>query len=119
MPKQNLYSSCNARLKSGHHLSLIEDGAVLSKLSTLFAIDARKVSRAIGAARNGLRTSFVPDFLGFDHIPRDKVIEKHTRGISKTLFANSQDLAILVADGTYIFIEKSSNYFFRSIKGDL
>lgn len=39
-------------------------------------------------------TSFVPDFLGIDHISRDEVIEKHTRGIAKTLFANGQDVAI-------------------------
>ena len=32
---------------------------------------------------------------------------------SKTLFGGSQDIAIAVADGTYIYIEKSSNYSFQ------
>lgn len=58
-------------------------------------------------------TFLVPRFFGVNHILRDEVIGKHTRRITKTFFANSQDIAILVANETYIYIQKSSNYSFQ------
>jgi len=33
--------------------------------------------------------------------------------LAKDLFAEDEDVAILVADGTYVYIEKSSNYSFQ------
>ena len=56
---------------------------------------------------------FVPRHLGIDHIFPDSIITNHTTSISKTLFVNGEDVCILVADETYFFIGKSSNYSFQ------
>lgn len=71
------------------------------------------MSRAIAAAREALTVSFVPQHLGLNHITRDTVITNHTTNIAKTLFASNEENCILVADGTYVYIEKSSNYNFQ------
>ena len=84
-----------------------------SILSVLFAIRKRTINTIIASVRRGLSRSFVPAFLGFNHITRQEIIDKHMTVFSKTLFGGSQDIAITVADGTYIYTEKSSNYSFQ------
>jgi len=91
----------------------LRTGLSLSVLSTLFALQKKRVSRAIAAARTALLSMFVPNFLGTNHISREDFITKHTRTMAKTLFAGGEDVCILVADGTYMYIEKSSNYKFQ------
>ena len=45
---------------------------------------------------------------------RSKVCEDHTTDFARVLFADSKtDVAIAVADGTYIYIEKSGDYSFQ------
>ena len=57
---------------------------------------------------------FVPNNLGFKHITREEVIQNHTRQLAKDLLTNdiTSDPAILVLDGTYVYIQKSSNFSF-------
>lgn len=57
-------------------------------------------------------TDIVPRNLGFQHITREDIIQKHTRQLAKDLMTSSQDPAILVLDGTYVGIQKSSNFSF-------
>lgn len=75
-------------------------------LSTLFGIEKRRVGRAIMIARTVLMSSFVPHYLGIGHISPESVIKDHTTSMAKTLFANEEDVCILVADGTYMYIQK-------------
>ena len=57
---------------------------------------------------------FVPKHIGLSHIERSKVTADHTTEFAKVLFADSQtDVAIVVADGTYIYIEKSGDNAFQ------
>ena len=71
-------------------------------------------SKAIHSARVSLTSNFVPKYLGLSHIERNKVIEDHTTEFARVLFAESQrDVAIAVADGTYVYIEKSGDYSFQ------
>ena len=61
-----------------------------------------------------VRLAFVPKYLGLPHIERNKVIEDHTTEFARVVFADSQkDVAIAVADGTYVYIEKSGDYSFQ------
>jgi hypothetical protein len=55
-----------------------------------------------------LKSRFVPEFLGFPHIEREEVIESHTRPLAKELFTRTmtENPAILVLDGTYIYVQK-------------
>jgi hypothetical protein len=55
---------------------------------------------------------FVPSHLGFSHITQEEVIRNHTRPLAQSLFGDNTQ-AIIVFDGTYIFIEKSNNFVFQ------
>ena len=61
-----------------------------------------------------MKSRFVPEFLGFPHIEREEVIESHTRPLAKELFTRTmtENPAILVLDGTYIYVQKSGNFSF-------
>ena len=83
-------------------------------LSTIFNISKSSVRRAISAVRHSLMKNFVPDNLGFDHITRQDVISNHTRPLANSLFGSEFGKpAILVLDGTYIFIQKRENFKFQ------
>jgi hypothetical protein len=59
-------------------------------------------------------SDFVPHNLGFQHVSREDVIQMHTRELAKDLLTTgfTTDPAILVLDGTYVYIQKSSNFSF-------
>ena len=93
----------------------LRTGLSVALLSTLFGLSKRCSARAIHSARQGLMENFVPDYIGLGHIDRETVIKDHTTAYAKALFGNDQnDTVIAVADGTYIYIEKSGNYSFQS-----
>ena len=57
---------------------------------------------------------FVPKHLGLAHIDRTKVIQEHTAAFRRVIFDESKtDVAVTVDDGTYIYIEKSGDHFFK------
>lgn len=59
-------------------------------------------------------TSFVTKHLGSAHINRNEAISNHTTTFANVLLGDSKsDVAIAVADGTYIYIEKGGNYSFQ------
>ena len=41
---------------------------------------------------------------------KDEFVSKHTRPFVQHLLANGMHVAVLVLDGTYIYIQKSGNY---------
>ena len=84
-------------------------------LSTLFNVSKSSIRRCIKSVRSALISGeFVRENLGFQHITRENVIQDHTRELAKTLFAELPDRqAILVLDGTYIYINKSGNFKFQ------
>lgn len=91
-----------------------ESGLSNKVLSTIFNISKSSLRRAMASVRKSLIASFVPQNLGFEHLSREEVIEMHTKPLAHTLFGdigNSQ--VILVLDGTYIYIQKSNNFYFQ------
>ncbi|XP_060552147.1 uncharacterized protein LOC132713522 [Ruditapes philippinarum] len=82
-------------------------------LSTIFNITKSSIRRAIHSARQALCDIIVPAHLGFEHVTREEIIQKHTRKLAQDLLAESNDQAILVLDGTYIYINKSNNFQFQ------
>lgn len=76
----------------------------------------RQVAEIVESARKAIMKDFVPHNLGFDHITRQNVIDNHTTDISKQLFSDPiSDTVIIVLDGTYIYIQKSSMYKFQRL----
>ena len=50
---------------------------------------------------------------GFTHVSRDEIIQQHTRSLAQKIFSNIDSTsAILVLNGTFIYIPKSGNYAF-------
>jgi len=83
-------------------------------LSTLFNIGKSSVRRAIVSSRKALSDNFTRNYLGFQHVTREEVINDHTRPLAQELFGNIiSKPAILVLDGTYIYIQKSHNFKFQ------
>ena len=73
---------------------------------------AEIVKRALVA----LVRDFVPLNVGFHHSTREHIIDRLTTEISKQLFSDPiSDTVILVLDGTYIYIQKSSLYKFQRL----
>ena len=89
-------------------------GLSLAVLSTLFGVKKITCSIAMHLARVSLMSNFVPKYLYLSHLERSKVCEDHTTDFARVLFADSKtDVSIAVADGTYIYIEKSGDYIFQ------
>jgi hypothetical protein len=90
----------------------MKTGISTKVLSTVFGISKSSIKRAVASVREALANNFVPYYLGFSHISRDEVLENHTRPLAKTLFGSGTE-ALLVLDGTYIYIQKSGNFQFQ------
>ncbi|CAF1651366.1 unnamed protein product, partial [Adineta ricciae] len=83
-------------------------------LSFLFHMkNKRVVSRIVHAIAEGLLKNFVPKHLGFQHIDRRTVLNCHQTLIASQLMADRDDQVILVMDGAYLFIQKSSSNQFQ------
>jgi hypothetical protein len=83
-------------------------------LASMFHLkDKRSVSRIIHSAASALMKDFVPHHLGFHHIDRDTVLLEHQTAIATQLMAERDDQVIIVMDGTYLFVQKSSDNVFQ------
>ena len=81
----------------------LRTGLSLAVFSTLFGVKKITCGMAIHSARVSLMSNFVPKYLGLSHIERTKEYEDHTTDFARVLFVGSKtDVAIAVADGTYI-----------------
>ena len=82
-------------------------------LATIFGLSKSSVRRAVATVRVVSMRTFVPLFLGIESLPRESLIENHTRALAKQLFGTDENNLILVLDGTYIYINKSANFKFQ------
>ena len=68
------------------------------------------MSRILDSACTVIKRYFVPKYLGFDHVGRQKVIDNHTRPLANILLGdNDPNKCIIILDGTYCYIQKSTN----------
>ena len=102
----------SSRMSVGIFLLKMKSGMSNTLLSTICGISRSSVRRAIATVRQALMRSFVSLYLGLESVTREAVIRQHTRPLAKELL-NCQDSAILVMDGTYIYIQKSNNFNFQ------
>jgi len=83
-------------------------------LSSLFRLkNKRIVSRIVHQVAEALLKDFVPFHLGFQHIDRETILHHHQTSIVSQLMADRDDQVIVVMDGTYLFVQKSSNNQFQ------
>lgn len=94
-------------------LSKMRQGLSDEFLRAIFGYSTRQaVSAAISRVRKGLVDKFVPKFLGLQAITRNDLIEKHVPEYAQELYnpTPSEKKVVLIIDGTYIYIPKSTNY---------
>ncbi|XP_033762719.1 uncharacterized protein LOC117344142 [Pecten maximus] len=87
-------------------------------LGTIFNLNTAQVQRIIPRVRQCLMETLVPTHLGFGHLAHNDFIEKHTTTIAKELFTTGKE-AVLVLDGTYLYIQKSMDYKFQRMSYSL
>ncbi|XP_062613814.1 uncharacterized protein LOC134275560 [Saccostrea cucullata] len=95
-------------------LTKLRTGLPNHLLGVIFSLTKSQIQRCVHSARSCLMQEFVPQHIGFHHISHADFVSQHTTPISKRLFSNNNDdAAIIVLDGTYIYIQKSSDYTFQ------
>ena len=67
----------------------------------------KMVSRAFRAVTADLDAHFAPSYITCNHISRDKAFSEHMTAYSSVLYGGK---LCIIWDGTYYYIEKSSNY---------
>ncbi|CAC5394661.1 unnamed protein product [Mytilus coruscus] len=95
----------------GIYLTKLRSGMSNRLLSTVFNIGIDSIKRSIWSTRKALAKEFTSNYIGFEHITRKAVVEKHTTDLAKTLFGGPTDPVILIIDGTYIFTFKRAHSF--------
>ncbi|XP_062566452.1 uncharacterized protein LOC134228771 [Saccostrea cucullata] len=104
----------SSRMSLGIFLLKLRSGMSYQLLSTIFGISKSSLRRAMKSVRSALLKNFVPNNLGLQHISREEIITNHTRPLAQELFGNmNNQQVIVVLDGTYIYIQKSSNFQFQ------
>ncbi|CAF4484393.1 unnamed protein product, partial [Rotaria magnacalcarata] len=96
------------RTAVGIYLCKLRLGISNRLLACIFQIaDKQTVSRIINSARQAIVKSFVLGNLGFGHVTREDVIGRHTTTIARELMCggDSTDTAIIIIDGTYLYIQ--------------
>lgn len=95
------------RTAIGIYLCKLRLGLSNSFLSIMFDLaDKRSVSCIVNSARQSLSECFTPYNLGFNHMTRREIIDNHTTTIARQLISEGEkDTAILVIDGTYVYIQ--------------
>ncbi|XP_075985546.1 uncharacterized protein LOC142982751 [Anticarsia gemmatalis] len=98
----------------GLYLVKIRTGEPDERVASMFNMSRRTLERKLKIARDCLSEEFVPRHLGLDHMTREDVVARNLT-IPSHIFGGNQNepAAILVCDGTYIYVQKSSNFLFQ------
>ncbi|CAF4394174.1 unnamed protein product, partial [Rotaria sordida] len=63
------------------------------------------VSRTLSTVREALSSEFVPQYLGFQSISRQDVINTYSPPLATRLLSEDMNTVVLVADGTYLYLQ--------------
>ena len=83
-------------------------------IARLFGTTQAIVSATINRVRKLLMDYFVPCYLGDTSVLRDEILEFHNPQYVKDLFGIDEDKLALLADGTYVFIQKPEDHKLQS-----
>jgi hypothetical protein len=81
-------------------------------IAFLFGVSQSVVSDAIDAVSEVLLEKFVPLHLGYEHLSREQIMN-HMRPTFTTILERDEEDMILILDGTYLYAEKSSNFYLQ------
>ena len=110
----NFFKDCKIKYSSnrslrnavGMFLTKLRLGVSNKVLTTIFQFSNPKaVSRTLAAVREAMLSHFVPYYLGFTHMSRYDVINNHSSPLATRLLMEQPNTAILVIDGTYLYVQ--------------
>jgi len=82
--------------------------------AVLFHLNNKRiVSHIISQVRTALVKDFVPLHLGFQHIDHQTAIDQHQTATATILHTTKPNQLCVVADSTYLFIQKSMDNQFQ------
>lgn len=94
------------------YLIKLRTGDSDERISSLLQVPRSTLESLMNMAREILHQDFVPRYLGLSHITRADIARRNLL-IPNGLYGGEDRAPIIIADGTYIYIEKSSNYFYQ------
>lgn len=116
----HLLSTCKRNMRSTDNRSVTNALAMFLmmlrmnqsqyKIAALFNTEQQRVSDAIDRVSKLLDENFVPLHLGFNHISVQQMVESHSTKMSNILTENQSNHPVVILDGTYFYIQKSSNF---------
>lgn len=96
------------------YLMKIRTGATNNEIGFNFGLSRRSIGRRLNIVRNAIFSDFVPRFVNYARTREDLL--QHCTPLSKRLFdPNNTGKLIWIADGTYVFIEKSEQHKFQKL----
>ena len=95
------------------YLFWLTTGLGQKKIATYFGtISQFDVARYLQQIRAGLSEKFVKENLGINHLSRDEWLKNNSK-VATDIFCTDENQFVIVADGTYCYIQKSSNNYFQ------
>lgn len=94
-------------------LMRLRKAATLEHIAHTFGVSRFKATKDIDKARCALETDFVPKFLGFANLGRERLLQNTTECARLLHGKNNPDTLITIWDGTYIYCQKSANQAFQ------
>lgn len=107
-----LKNSNKGDLALAAYLLKLRSGYTDEAISTLINVPRRTLTRLMGKARKILEEDFIPRHLGITHITRAEISARNLL-IPNALFGGENRQPIVIMDGTYLYIQKSSNYMYQ------
>lgn len=101
-----------AKSALGMYLVKLRTGESMARMASLFLVGKGTVCTYIKKVRNCLSEHYVPIHLGLNHLTRAAHSARNLL-IPQGLFGTEEINPIVICDGTYIYIQKSSNYLFQ------
>lgn len=97
----------------GVYLLKLRSGEPNVRIASQIGVSRKTIGVLLKMARNCLMQDFVVRHLGFNHISRDQIIA-HSLAVPSSIYSNpTNPVAIVLCDGSYIYIQKSKNFLFQ------
>lgn len=94
------------------YLVKLRTGDSDERISTLFNVPRTTLMRLMNKARNILKEDFLPRNLGINNITRAEIASRNLL-IPNGIFCADNRKPIVIMDGTYLYVQKSSNYMYQ------
>lgn len=97
----------------GVYLLKLRSGEPNIRIASQIGVSRKTIGVLLKTARNCLTQDFVIRHLGFNHISRDDIIA-HSLPVPSSLYSNPLNpVAIVLCNGSYIYVQKSKNFLFQ------